>query len=402
MRPHNRRLLLQLLRSTGPMSRAQLASASGLSPAAVTNVVGDLFASGLVEETPSQPTLDEPTKLGRPGMLVSLARSNQAVLSVQIGSGILQVGVCDLEANILAYESAKFELPTEPGPVLDNAVRMLRRVMKAAGVAENNILGLGVGAAGIVDRTQRINLSSNNLGWVDVEMADYFEKALGVDVVVDHNVRAMAMGEVRYGNGRDLESLAFIYLRSGVGAGLILGGTEYRGGTHGAVELGHVRVVPRGLACPCGGRGCLETVATDSVIRGQLLASVLGTEKASVDRLLGDDWASWFVEAVLAGNERAVRVRDELVTNLASALLNIINIINPQRIVLGGLLSDISDIVLDQLREVIPPQVMPLIRDSISIERATFGSDAGLIGAATVALDRYVFGAPLLDIGKAS
>ncbi|CAN5397524.1 hypothetical protein BH10ACT7_BH10ACT7_09700 [soil metagenome] len=212
----------------------------------------------------------------------------------------------------------------------------------------------------------------------------------------------MAMGEVRYGLGRGLESLAFVYLRSGVGAGLVLGGSEYRGGTHGAVELGHVRVIPGGVVCKCGGRGCLETVATDSVIRGQLLAAVLGTDQSAVERVLGDDWAQWFVESVLSGNESTMRIRDELVDNLASALLNVINLLNPQRIVLGGLLSDISDIVLDPLRKTIPPQVMPLIQDSISIERATFGSEAGLIGAATVALDRYVFGAPLLELSKAS
>ncbi len=402
MRPHNRRLLLQLLRDNGPMSRAKLAGASGLSPAAVTNVTADLFESGLVQEDLSSPPADEPAKLGRPGTLVSLDHANNVVLCVQIGSGFLQVGVCNLEAKLLASESAKFELPTEPTPVLELAVEMLGRAMAAAGVELTQVLGLGVGAAGIVDKAQRINLSSNNLNWANVAMAEFFESALGVKVVLDHNVRAMAMGEVRYGAGRDLESLAFVYIRSGVGAGLVLGGTEYRGGTHGAVELGHVRVVPGGAACVCGGRGCLETVATDSVIRGQLLATVLGKDKASVDRVLGDDWAGWFVESVKAGNSQSIRVRDELVVNLASALLNIIHLLNPQRIVLGGLLSDIGEIVLEPLREVIPPQVMPLVRDSISIECATFGSEAGLIGAATVALDRYVFGSPILELGKAS
>lgn len=384
------------------MSRAQLSAASGLSPAAITNVVADLLESSLVQENGAQPVADEPTKLGRPGTLVSLARSPQAVLCVQIGSGFLQVGACDLEANILASESAKFDLPTAPEPVLSQAVEMLRRVMATAKIDLSDVLGLGVGAAGIVDQSQRVNLSSNNLNWFDVPMADYFEEALGIKVVVDHNVRAMAMGEVRYGLGRGLESLAFVYLRSGVGAGLVLGGSEYRGGTHGAVELGHVRVIPGGVVCKCGGRGCLETVATDSVIRGQLLAAVLGTDQSAVERVLGDDWAQWFVESVLSGNESTMRIRDELVDNLASALLNVINLLNPQRIVLGGLLSDISDIVLDPLRKTIPPQVMPLIQDSISIERATFGSEAGLIGAATVALDRYVFGAPLLELSKAS
>lgn len=396
VRPHNRRLLLQLLRSSGPLSRAHLANSSGLSPAAITNVVSDLLESGLVEELGADPAPQERTRLGRPGSLISLSSSRHAVLSVQIGAGFLHVGVCDLKATILATASASFKLPTPAEPVLDHAVVLMKQVLADAGLSLDDILGIGVGAPGVVDRAQRVNLTSNKLDWSDVPIADHFEKALGVGVVIDHNVRAMAMGEVRYGAGRDLESLAFVYIRSGVGAGLVLGGKEYRGGTHGSVELGHLRVIPAGLACECGGRGCLETVATDSAIRGQLLATVLGTDAESVERVLGDDWTKWFVESVLAGNARSVRVRDDLVTSLASALLNVINLLNPERIVLGGLLGDLSAIVLQPLRDATFPQVMPLVRDSVTIEESTFGPNAGLIGAATVALDRYVFGAPLI------
>lgn len=397
VRPHNRRLLLQILRSSGPNSRAHLASSSGPSPAAVTNVVTDLLQSGLVEDLGTEPAPQEGAGPGRPGSLLALSRSPQAVLSVQIGSGFLNIGVCNLQATLLASKSTRFELPTPPEAVLDLAVGMMKEVLSDAGLSIDDVLGVGVGAPGAVDRTQRINLTSNKLNWHHVHIADHLEKALGVGVIVDHNVRAMAMGEVRYGAGRDLESLAFIYIRTGVGAGLVLGGREYRGGTHGSVELGHLRVITAGLACECGGSGCLETVTTDSAIRAQLLATVLGTDPVSVERILGDDWTEWFVESVLAGNPRTMRIRDDLVSNLASALLNVINLLNPQRIVLGGLLGDLAAIVLQPLRDVTLQQVMPLLRDAVTIEESTFGADAGLIGAATVTLDRYVFGAPLLQ-----
>ncbi|MHB1171235.1 MAG: ROK family protein [Lacisediminihabitans sp.] len=402
VRPHNRRLLLQLLRLSGEMSRAELAVQSGLSPAAVTNVIADLMQSGLVQELAPPPAPLGRGRLGRPGTLVSLAQEKQVVLAVQIGAGVLQVGVCDLEANLLASELSQFPLSSTAEEVLDTAVVMLERVIEASGITLDDVLGIGVGAAGLVDREQRVNLSSPNLGWTNVAMADYLENAFGRPTVVDHNVRAMAMGEVSYGLGRGLESLAFIYIRTGVGAGLVLGGSEYRGGTHGAVEFGHIRVVPGGQQCNCGGRGCLETVAGDRIIREQVAAAGLIPDAASADGESPAVWAGVLLQAVQNGDRRAVAIRDELVEHVARALLAVINLLNPQMIVLGGLLADLSDIILEPLREVIPSQVLPIIQDGIRIERATFGAEAGLIGAATVALGRFVFGKPLLLLSKAS
>lgn len=394
VRSHNRRVLLQLLR-TGDLSRRELAQTSGLSPAAVTNVVAELIDDGLVLDVAPESRL---TKLGRPSTNVALAADEHFVLAAQIGAGVLQVGVIDMASHVLASELVDFPLPAEPEEVMDLAVVMLKRVMETAGVNPSKALGLGVGAAGLVDAEARINLNSQNLGWTNVHMADYFEHALDIDVVVDHNVRAMAAGESRYGAGQGLESIVFVYIRSGVGAGLILGGSEYRGGTHGAAEIGHMRVVPGGEHCNCGGHGCLETVINDRVIRARMVElGILASHPAPDDH----SWTTIFVERVEAGDERAIALRDEIVQYVASALLNIINLLNPQLIVLGGLLFDLSPVIVDELRRTIPGQVLPLLRDSIRIEPSHFGSDAGMIGAATVALDRFVFGPPILNLARA-
>ncbi len=390
VRPHNRRLLLQILRMRGELSRAELAAQSGLSPAAVSNVIAELIESGLVQELAAAP--QKKGKLGRPGMLVSLAREKKAVLAVQIGAGVLQVGVCDLEANVLASESSRFALSSTGEQVLASAVGMLKRSIESSGMTMDDVLGIGVGAAGLVDHEQRVNLSSPNLGWTNVAMADYLEDAFDRPAVVDHNVRAMAMGETSYGLGRGLESLAFIYIRTGVGAGLVLGGSAYRGGTHGAVEFGHIRVVPGGKTCNCGGQGCLETVASDQIIKEKVLAAGLIPDSAAASSTA---WIDEFIGSVASGNPQAVAIRDELVEHLARALLAVINLLNPQMIVLGGLLADLGDVIVDPLRTVLPPQVLPIIRDGIRIERTSFGAHAGLIGAATVALGHFVFGTPL-------
>lgn len=395
VRAHNRRLLLQLLRLRGEATRARLATDSGLSPAAVTNVVAELVQDGLVQEGGAAPAAKGHARLGRPGALLSLARGRNAVLAVQIGAGVLQVGVCDLEARLLASQLDRFASTAPPFEVLERAVVMLQNAVAAAGLDLADVVGVGVGAAGLVDRGQRVNLSSPTLGWTNVAMADFFEDALGLPTVVDHNVRAMAMGEMSYGLGRGLESLAFVYVRTGVGAGLVLGGRDYRGGTHGAVEFGHIRVEPGGEPCTCGSRGCLETVASDGIIRTKVAAAGLLEGIPAPEDGLPAAWVSALMQAAQQGDPQAVAIKDELVEHLATALLAVINLLNPQLIVLGGLLEELGEVILSPLREVIPPQVLPIVRDGIRIERATFGAEAGLVGAATVALGRYVFGEPV-------
>ncbi|MCP2369663.1 putative NBD/HSP70 family sugar kinase [Agromyces terreus] len=357
----------------------------------MTNVAAELLEAGLITEVAPE---NRGTQLGRPTTRLQLTPAEHFVLAVQIGAGVLQVGVVDLTSHVVGSELTDFALPATPEAVMGLAVVMLRRVMGSAGVGMHQVVGLGVGAAGLVDQEQRINLNSQNLGWADVAMADYFERELGVDVLVDHNVRAMAAGEAQYGVGRGLESLVFVYVRTGIGAGLILGGREYRGGTHGAAEIGHMRVEPQGRECNCGGIGCFETVLSDRVIPARMVEEGLLVKLPEPnDRT----WPAALVAAVQRDEPRAIALRDEIVQYTASSLLNIINLLNPQVIVLGGLLHDLAPIILDDLRSSIPPQVLPRLRDSIRIEPASFGTEAGMIGAATVALDRFVFGEHVLQ-----
>ncbi|MGX1583859.1 ROK family transcriptional regulator [Microbacterium sp. PF5] len=389
IRAHHRRVLLQLLRSHGPLSRRDLSRASGLSAAAVMNVVVELVDAGLVaEEIPAT----REARVGRPSTDVALTGTHH-VLALQIGAGFLQAGVVELTSRVVASEQIRFPVPTAPEAVLDLADELLQRVMDTAGISLEQVLGLGVGVAGIVDASRRVNISAPTLGWTDVPIAEHFERTLGLDVVLDHNVRAMAAGESRYGTGQGLESLAFVYVRTGVGAGLILGGAEYRGGTHGAVEIGHLRVEQDGPTCTCGGRGCLETVVSDGVLRRRMIdAGLLDDDRAPDDRT----WTEDFVAAVEAADPRALEVRDDLVRHLSTALLSMVNLLNPQQIVLGGLLFDLAPVVIEPVRAALAEQVMPVLRDGIRVEPPRFGADAGMIGAATIALDTFVFGPPLL------
>lgn len=391
IRPHNRRLLLQLLRS-GERSRAELAQGSGLSPAAVTNVAAELVTDGLVEER-APLKAGGPRQLGRPSTRLALVPGGPIVLGVQIGAGLIQVGVVSLEGEVLARAQAPFDLPAADGVALSAAIALGRRVLKRAAFASSTLIGIGVGTAGHVNVAQQVTLAE--LSWRETAVAEAFAEAFGVDAAVDHNVRAMAIGESRYGVGRGLGSLGFFYVRRGAGAGLMLNGRAYRSHGNGATEFGHVRVASSGPTCTCGGQGCLETFVSDSSVRQRM--TVLGL-------LPTDDrpFAEILVEKVTAGDAKAITIRDEIVNHVGTALVTVVNLLGPEVLVLGGLLHDLGPVISEQLEGLVSTNVLPHLAPSVRIMPSAHAGDAGLVGAATLALDRFVFGEnqiATLDVG---
>lgn len=385
VRPHNRRLVLQLLRANGGLTRPTIAAASGLSPAAVSSVVGGLIGDGLVTETTPSPSASR-RPVGRPATTLQLDARARCVLAVQIGARLIQVGITELDAGLLAHASMPLETDEPAERTLDGVASALRRMIDDTGRSAGDVLGVGVGAAGLVDRAGRRNVVAANSGWRDVPIADLLEGALDLPVTVDHNVRAMAMGEARYGHGTDVESLMYVYARSGLGVGLVLEGNPYRGGRLGSHEIAHI-AVPSGTDCTCGKRGCVETVVSDRGLLRQLRAAGL-TESSEIDA----DVIDRFVAAVERGDSAACDVRDEIVSALATALAASVELVDPQLVVVGGLLDECQAVLLDELRIRTAERVTPWTRSGLRIVSTAFGAASGLVGAATLALDTFLFG----------
>lgn len=389
IRAHNRHLLLQLLRAKGSLTRPAIVEASGLSPAAVSNVVTELAADGLVSEAMPAFT-DEHRRVGRPAATVVLEPRARCVLAVQIGANSIQIGAADLYGELLANDVVTMTPHGDPGATLDAVAPALRQLLSRVERPLDEVLGIGVGAAGLVDRSGRRNLVAVNSGWRDVPIADRLEAALGLPATIDHNVRAMAMAEARYGHGVDVESLMFVYARTGLGVGLVLDGNPYRGGRLGSNEIAHI-AVGSGVACTCGKQGCVETMVSDRALLCHLREASL-TQASDVTA----DVEALFVDAVEAGDTDAVAIRDRMVGALATALAATVELIDPEVVVVGGLLDACQAVMLDPLREATAQRLTPWTRDGLQIVASSFGAACGLIGAATLALDTYLFGSTAL------
>ncbi|MFD0475982.1 ROK family protein [Nonomuraea thailandensis] len=173
-----------------------------------------------------------------------------------------------------------------------------------------------------------------------------------------------------------------MYVRTGVGAGLVIGGQPFRSGAHGVTELGHLRVVERGRPCACGATGCLETVAAEPYL-GELARSLLGRDSA--------DPLADLASAAGEGDERAGAALDEVVDRLATGLASAVNLLNPALILLGGAFRTAPEPVFDRVRQALRARAFPVLRDAVQVRRATLGPDAGVVGSAAVALDRLFY-----------
>jgi predicted NBD/HSP70 family sugar kinase len=392
LRPLNRALVLRLLRDSSPLSRSELARAAGVSPTTITKLSAELIEHGWVVETP----VASAPRVGRPAINLALRTDTLVVCGVQIGVGFIRIGACNLFADVKHADGFEFDPADAPETVIEMIAERLGALVRTAGLDDSALLGIGVAAPGAVDADHRNNLLAINLGWRDVDFATPLEAALGVPVTVEHNVRAMALAEARYGAARGEESLFYVYVRTGVGAGMIVGGEPFHSGAHGVCELGHLRIVAGGPRCTCGATGCLETLIAEPAIRPRVTAVVENEPDGLLaSELRGGASLLAAVDAAAAGGDRAAeRILAELVEHLTTALASVVNLLNPDLIVLGGLFAEAPDSTFDRVRTRLRAEAFPVLRDTVRVERTALGLDAGMTGAAAFALEQFFYRPP--------
>ncbi len=359
--------ILRILRDEGAQSRAILARRSKLSPTTLTHVTAQLLADGAVAE-------DEPVAsngVGRPGLAIRLLPDAYHVAGVHIGAGLVQLVVTNLIGVPKAAAAFDFEVPqTQPDAVIARVAYEIERLVAESSVGR--LLGVGLGVPGPVDAEQRSILASLNTGWRNPPLAEMLEQQTGLATVLEHNVSSMAIAESRFGIGRDVPAVLFVYLRSGFGAGLVIDGIPFRPGGHGAVELGHIQISQNGPLCSCGNHGCLESYVNERVLMRAL--ELKGPPPSDLLAQL-EKTAEWA----------------PMLTRLTDSLSIAINLLTPDLIVFGGHLGEAPESLFSHLRTHLPPRVMPHMRDILRLERTSFGSQAGAIGGATVALDHFFY-----------
>jgi glucokinase len=247
---------------------------------------------------------------------------------------------------------------------------------------------VGIACAGQIHPVTGAVVYAPNLGWTDVPLAAHLGHALGVRVVVENDVRAAAWGEFCFGVGPEADSLIAVFVGTGVGSGAVLGRALWRGAANGAGEIGHTQVVPDGLVCACGRRGCLEQYASGAGFQRRLRDAVEAGLKTQLTEQTGGDptclTAAMVQEAAETGDAVARQIREEAERYLVLAVANYVTLLNPNALVLGGGVIDTVPRFFEVLATGVPARTTVLAR-SLRIERARLGDWSGVAGAAALA-----------------
>ncbi len=387
VKAHNLRTLLLTLLRLQPIARVRLARETRLSTTTVTNLVAELIEQGIVL-TDGYDMAVQRLGAGRPPLALRLQAGSRYAIGVHIGVQQIRIALIDLQANILDFRSIEIT-PGESGvSAMGRTAAVCRAVMadhRAAG-SSGRIVGMGVGASGLVESRTGVNVLSPNLGWHNLPVRDLLAAEVGLPVIVDNNVRCMALAESLYGVGRNVRALAYVYARVGVGAGLVVDGALYRGADQGAGEIGHWVMRPEGGAlCRCGNRGCLETEISETVLLAKAEAISPGLTQGRADAL------GVIFDAARDGHLALVELIEERARFLGLALANLVNVLNPEMIMLGGWLAEAFDLIAPIAESTMRRHAFGGIGDGVDLLPTTFGAQSGVVGAGVLALDSLVF-----------
>ena len=383
----NRNLILNLIKGRGPLSRTEIARLSGLSLAAVSGITGEMIESGLVlEEGEGESTG------GRRPVLLRLNHRAGFVVGVKLMVGAVTSALTDLDAQVLHHRvtelpitSAESRKHAAPEQILAVTIEAIHATIAESGVERDRVLGIGVGMAGVVDGRTGVCRYSPFFDWRNVPIAEPIARHFGLPVYLENDVNTLTIAEQWFGYGHGIEHFVVVTIGRGIGAGIVVNGQFYRGATGGAGEFGHMTLAPDGPPCECGKRGCLEALAADpSIVRQAKAAMALGepTKLKGMEPVTLDA----VIAAAESGDPLSRRLLEDSGRWLGLGIANLVNILNPQRVIIGGEGVRAGEWRFGRLREAIRAQVFDGLADSLEIIIEPSGDETWARGAACVVL----------------
>src|SRR5215216_8106473 len=380
LRQINLSTVLTHLRQNAPISRAALAEITGLNRATITRLVRELMEHGFVRETGFQSL-----RAGRPSILLQLDPDAGCIIGAEIEVKFGSIILTDLAARVLWLQEVDFGDNDEPDAVFNTTAQLVRRALAQAGETNRHILGLGMSLPGLVDVSSGVLLFAPNMRWSDVPVKQWLEKEFNIPIYVDNKANMAALAESYFGSARDSNYVLYINITAGVGSGIVLNQRILPGASGLAGEVGHMSINPNGPKCNCGSYGCWETYVSALAVFRRVRESILAGQESQLADVVQDGFeritVPLMVDAARNGDQVALAAFEETGYYLGIGLANLINTFNPQKVVLGGYVTQAYEFLLPVIQKTVQERALRWPREAADIVVATYLNDASLIGA---------------------
>ncbi|WP_432663468.1 ROK family transcriptional regulator [Wukongibacter baidiensis] len=374
IKQNNLKMILDIIKSKRPISRADIVKITDMSPTSVSRIVGSLIDLGLVRETEAFSS-----GVGRKAILLDIDLESVMTIGVYINKHFICVGIVNFAGEILYRASMDLDSrDISPEKTIERVCELINKVISDSNIDKSKIIGIGVSLPGIIDFKKGIVIFSAPLGWKNVHVSDVIEERLKMNTVVDNDVKLEALAESLYGVAKNSGKTALVNFSGGVGSALIIDGEIFRGETNIAGEIGHITIDPNGILCNCGRRGCLETF----IVEGNLIEEANKVKKVTNIKEI--------FESANNGEHWAINILDRAVTYMCITINNIVCMYNPDTVVLSGSLVEDHPKILELIEAKCKTLIWEHLRDTFTILYSGLKSEADIIGPGTLTLNTFL------------
>ena len=375
IRAINRSTILNVIKMHGAIPRAEIARLTGLSPATVSGISAELIQENLVFEKETGDSSG-----GRRPIMLAINPHGGCVVGIKLMEDHALGALTDLEATPLGKQSYSLT-DTSPSAVAQALSELVAELLNHVANPAPNLMGVGVGLAGIVDSVQGLVRQSPFFGWTDVPLREMIQDRVNVPVYLDNDVNTLAFAEKWFGAGRGIDNFLVVTFGRGIGLGIVVNGQFLHGARGSAGEFGHTVIHPGGELCACGKRGCLEMYASEPAMLRQSAEAFQQGRLSSLPKTPEE-----MVALAEAGETAAQEIFGQAGRLLGQSIANLINIFNPERVLINGEGVRAGKWLFDPMQVAIDEHTMPSLRQDVSILVEPLGDDAWARGAASLVL----------------
>lgn len=381
----NTKQILRVIREYSPISRSEIVEKTNLTAATVSRIVSKLIKFNLVVETGYAESSG-----GRKPVLLELNPDSVLTVGIDLEIDEIKGVIIDLDGNILSETRLAISGETAQDYILNKVNEIVGKLLGKSDYL-NRVIGIGIGMHGLVDYARGVSIYPPAFGWREVPVTEIIKASYDLPVIIENNVRALTLAEKWFGAGKNFSNFVCLKVGAGIGSGIFTDGRIYRGASNSAGEIGHTMVDEDGPLCTCGNYGCLESMASNPAIIKRTLKALKQGAASKINNLLNNNLNKLDKEVIFLAAEQGDYLARQILQDtgryLGIGVANLINILNPEAVIIGGEIVTAGDIVFESLRSTVHNRALSYPVKHVKIIKSEMNKEGVAIGAATLILE---------------